>query len=228
MNSELTHHRQKARRGAAECCKLSSVARGKADSGAGERGRGAAAPGRFALRCPRCESLRIQLGFSDPPLHLRLLGIRDLLCNNCNLEFRGFALPGRVKRGRSDQPDDTRNRRRAPRFQVRLPLQVRQIVRGYFGGEAVYSPIVNGHTRDISKIGIAIVLPTAGAEAYDFSDTEKRLQVWVGLPTGTVLMKVAPVRREDGRGTSRVIGAQIGSMSEDDRAAFHRYIETLG
>ena len=174
--------------------------------------------------------MRIQLGFGDSPLHLRLLGIRDLLCNNCNLEFRGFALPGRIRRGRSEQPDDTRNRRRAPRFTVRLPVQVRQIVRGHFTGDAEYSPVVNGYTRDISKIGIAIVLPDEGAEGYDFSDTEKRLQVWMRIPERTVLMKAAPVCHEEDKRTDRVrlIGAQIGSMSEGDRAAFNRYIETLG
>ena len=201
----------------------------KREGGAGERGRGAGGAGAFTLRCPRCESARVQLGYGDPPLHLRLLCIRDLLCNNCNLEFRGFALPRRVKRGRSDQPDDTRNRRRAPRFSVRLPLLVRQIVRGHFGGEAEYSPTVNGHTRGLSKIGIAFAIPRDAAEGYDFSDPGKRLQIWLRLPAGTVMMKVAPVSKaEGGGGRVCVIGAHIGSMSEADRAALHSYIDKLG
>ena len=208
------------------------MVRGKREGGAGERGREAGGAGRFALRCPRCESARVQLGYGDPPLHLRLLCIRELLCNNCNLEFRGFALPRQVKRGRSDQPDDTRNRRRAPRFKVRLPLLVRQIVRGHFGGESEYSPAVNGHTRDISKIGIAVVIPGEAAEGYDFSDPGKRLQIWLRLPAGTtVVMKVVPASRDEGDGGAgrvRVIGTHIWTMSEADRAAFDGYIDTLG
>lgn len=199
--------------------------------GKARAGGGAAAAGAFALRCPRCKSLRVQLGYTDPPLHLRLVGVRDLLCNNCNLEFRGFALPGRIRRGRSEQADDTPNLRRAPRYKVRLPAQVRQIVRGHFGGDAEYSPAVRGHTRDVSRIGLALVLPAGGVEGYDLFDAEKRLQVWIGLPTGTIVMQVALVNhaKVGGAGPARVVvGAHIRNIGEAERAALHRYIETLG
>ena len=46
------------------------------------------------LRCPKCASKRIRRGYGQPPLYLRLLGIRELLCNECNLIFRAFVLPG--------------------------------------------------------------------------------------------------------------------------------------
>ena len=35
-------------------------------------------------------------GYTDTPLVLRLIGVYNLLCDNCNLLFRGFALPGTV------------------------------------------------------------------------------------------------------------------------------------
>ncbi len=35
-------------------------------------------------------------GYKDTPLLLRMIGVYNLLCDNCNLLFRGFALPGTV------------------------------------------------------------------------------------------------------------------------------------
>ena len=35
-------------------------------------------------------------GYTDTPLLLRMIGVYNLLCDNCNLLFRGFALPGTV------------------------------------------------------------------------------------------------------------------------------------
>ena len=35
-------------------------------------------------------------GYTDTPLLLRLIGVYNLLCDNCNLLFRGFAVPGTV------------------------------------------------------------------------------------------------------------------------------------
>ena len=35
-------------------------------------------------------------GYTDTPLVLRMIGVYNLLCDNCNLLFRGFAVPGTV------------------------------------------------------------------------------------------------------------------------------------
>jgi hypothetical protein len=72
-------------------------------------------------RCPKCGSSRVRRGYKDTPLVLRLIGIYSLLCDNCNLLFKGFALPGTVparsrhRRKRSRQPRGTRAAGRAPR-----------------------------------------------------------------------------------------------------------------
>ena len=47
-------------------------------------------------RCPQCGSSRIRRGYRDTPLLLRAIGIYSLLCDNCNLLFKGFAVPGTV------------------------------------------------------------------------------------------------------------------------------------
>ncbi|HKP72095.1 MAG TPA: hypothetical protein VJT82_04100 [Pyrinomonadaceae bacterium] len=43
-------------------------------------------------------------GYTQPPLLLRLVGVHDLLCDSCNLSYRGFAIPGTV-------PQSSRKRR---------------------------------------------------------------------------------------------------------------------
>lgn len=48
--------------------------------------------------CPSCGSGRLRNGYRTAPLPLRVLGIRTLLCDNCNFEFRAFC-PREPKRG---------------------------------------------------------------------------------------------------------------------------------
>lgn len=50
----------------------------------------------IAQRCPKCRSSRVRRGYTDTPWPLRMIGVYNLLCDNCNLLFRGFALPGTV------------------------------------------------------------------------------------------------------------------------------------
>jgi hypothetical protein len=45
-------------------------------------------------RCPKCKSSRIRRGYKPSPLLLRIFGIYNLLCDHCNLLFKGFAVPG--------------------------------------------------------------------------------------------------------------------------------------
>ena len=50
----------------------------------------------IAQRCPKCGSSRVRRGYTDTPLLLRMIGVYALLCDNCNLLFKGFAVPGTV------------------------------------------------------------------------------------------------------------------------------------
>ncbi|MGH9841464.1 MAG: hypothetical protein ACREEM_22145 [Blastocatellia bacterium] len=42
--------------------------------------------------CPSCKSSRIRNDYKPAPVWLRLLGIRALLCDHCNHQFRAFSL----------------------------------------------------------------------------------------------------------------------------------------
>lgn len=50
----------------------------------------------MGLHCPKCGSSRVRRGYEKPALLLRLVGIHGLLCDSCNLSYRGFAIPGTV------------------------------------------------------------------------------------------------------------------------------------
>lgn len=47
-------------------------------------------------RCPRCASGRVRRGYRPTPIWSKVLFRYNLLCDNCNWEFTGFAIPGTV------------------------------------------------------------------------------------------------------------------------------------
>ncbi len=47
-------------------------------------------------KCPRCSSQRIRRGYRPTSLFSKILFRYNLLCDNCNWEFKGFAVPGTV------------------------------------------------------------------------------------------------------------------------------------
>lgn len=47
-------------------------------------------------KCPRCAGSRIRRGYRPTPIWLKIFFRYYLLCDNCNWEFTGFAVPGTV------------------------------------------------------------------------------------------------------------------------------------
>lgn len=60
----------------------------------------------ISQNCPKCRSSRVRRGYRPTPFLLKLIGRYNLLCDGCNLEFRGFAVPFTVNAGsrRSSRP----------------------------------------------------------------------------------------------------------------------------
>lgn len=56
----------------------------------------------ISQRCPKCFSKRIRRGYRPTPLWSKFLFRYNLLCDSCNWEFTGFAVPGTVS-ARSDR-----------------------------------------------------------------------------------------------------------------------------
>jgi hypothetical protein len=59
-------------------------------------------------RCPNCKSKRIRHGYRPTSLWRKLLFRYNLLCDNCNWEFAGFAIPGTVS-ARTERRKKKRN-----------------------------------------------------------------------------------------------------------------------
>ena len=51
----------------------------------------------ISQRCPRCSSNRIRRGYRPTPLWSKILFRYYLLCDKCNWEFTGFAVPGTIR-----------------------------------------------------------------------------------------------------------------------------------
>lgn len=61
--------------------------------------------------CPKCHSSRIRRGYRPTPLWSKIIFRYHLLCDGCNWEFKGFAIPGTVsskptRRRKSDEKAD--------------------------------------------------------------------------------------------------------------------------
>ncbi len=65
-------------------------------------------------RCPRCGSSRIRRGYRRTPWWNAIFGRYNLLCNSCNWEFVGLAIPGTV----SDQHSRKRKKRTVEQEQI--------------------------------------------------------------------------------------------------------------
>jgi hypothetical protein len=50
----------------------------------------------ISQKCPKCLSDRVRRGYRPTPLWSKILFRYNLLCDNCNWEFVGFAVPGTV------------------------------------------------------------------------------------------------------------------------------------
>ncbi len=58
-------------------------------------------------KCPACRSDRVYKGYRPAPILLRLFRIHEFLCENCNLQFRGFSLLSPRSRSRKGKKSNS-------------------------------------------------------------------------------------------------------------------------
>lgn len=68
----------------------------------------------ISQRCPRCGSSRIRRGYRPTPIWTKIVFRYNLLCDGCNWEFKGFAVPGTV----SSKPN---RRKKKPETAIEQP-----------------------------------------------------------------------------------------------------------
>lgn len=88
-----------------------------------------------------------------------------------------------------------------------------------------------GHTLDLSATGLALIVPAITLGEHHLVGENRSLNVKLELPGGAVEMQVTPVRyeslEEHETETGYLIGVQIATMTEDDRAKFAAYVSSL-
>lgn len=122
------------------------------------------------------------------------------------------------------------NRRYAQRVPVRLPFTVSLDSYSSPNGSRRL-PSITGHTMDISKTGLGLVVPAIRIGGHYLAGGNRRLRVSLDLPDGPIQMHVASVRYEslDEHETESgyLIGVRINEMNEDDRAKYFKYVRRV-
>ena len=124
------------------------------------------------------------------------------------------------------------NRRVAPRYVTHLEVGLALNVS--LPGAKTDSPPLKlaGYTRDISASGLALIVPTIRVGGQYVTGENRRLRIMLKLPTGPIEIQATPVRYsplddDDGVDTGYLVGVQIVSMSDEDRARFNAYLEKM-
>ena len=182
------------------------------------------------MRCPRCQSERIQRDYDDAVFFIRMFGLHKLLCNNCGLVFKGF---DPLRTHQRELPDKEKqvanpNRRRGPRFYAHLPTGISVIDGNAQGGKASYSQPSRGHCETISKFGMRLSLLGTRFSESDLSRTGQLLFVRVDFPEGPVeaVVSIVSSERTGEEGKKRwILGANIQQMSDADRERLSEYLQ---
>lgn len=180
------------------------------------------------MRCPRCDSERIQRDYDDAVVVLRMIGLHKLLCNQCGLVFKGFDPLRSVQRMPSDEKSERENRRRTPRYNVHLPAAISLVHDKKQVGKVTYSEPSRGHCESISKFGMSLSLVGTRFTEGELSRLGRLLFVRVDLPEGPIEAVVALVSHERVGEQLRkkwLLGVRIHQMSEEDTQRLEEYLK---
>jgi hypothetical protein len=180
------------------------------------------------MKCPRCQSERIQRDYDDAVFFIRMFGLHKLLCNNCGLVFKGFDPLGTHQRSASEKPKQVRNRRRGPRFYGHLPAAISLIDGNVQVGKVSYSQPSRGHCDTISRFGMGLSLVGTRFSEAELSRIGGLLFVRVDLPEGTIeaVVRIVTCDRagEDAK-KKWLLGVDIHQISDADRERLKLYLE---
>ena len=181
------------------------------------------------MRCPRCQSERIQRDYDDAQVVLRLIGLHKLLCNNCGLVFKGFDPLRTAQRVPTEEKTEWQKRRRGPRYNVHLPAAISLVDDKVQVGKVTYSEPSRGHCETISKYGMNLSLVGARFTEGELSRTGRLLFVRIDLPEGPIEAVVALVshgRMSEERRKKWSLGVRFQQMSDEDTELLENYLKT--
>jgi hypothetical protein len=135
--------------------------------------------------------------------------------------FLEVRVSGHARQGALEQ-------RRTPRSCVNLPLKVSVLGIEVDAGKIKYSQSMNGHTRDLSIIGLSFVVSVNQINGLDLIKNHPRLRIVLGLPSRTVEVFGTTVRVAQIRGSESekgwLVGVRITKMSQEDKSELFNYL----
>ncbi|HWT01365.1 MAG TPA: PilZ domain-containing protein [Pyrinomonadaceae bacterium] len=121
------------------------------------------------------------------------------------------------------------DRRREPRHQVRLRASVSAAERETEEGLRV---TVLAHTRDLSKEGLCLVMPSSHLGSHSLNEEGRAVLIVLVLPTGDSvnlegrLAYCTPLKGDE-PAAGCLAGVEITRLAPEDRAAYHDFIDSL-
>jgi hypothetical protein len=130
------------------------------------------------------------------------------------------------------------NRRRAPRYKTPLEAALSVSIsllnvkmRVVSGSSTASAQSLAGYTRDLSETGLGIIIPSIRIGNNYLAHESRTLQIMLVLPQRRIELHVVPARYnllEEGAGEKGyLLGVQITEISDDDRALYLAYLDTL-
>ena len=120
------------------------------------------------------------------------------------------------------------NRRRARRYEVRLPFKLSLVsVSKNLNGMRRVS-VMNGHTLDLSAHGLALIVPKITLDEHHLVGENRSFNISLELPDGAIDLKATPVRyerlEEDTNDTGYLIAVKITTMTDGDREKWNDFL----
>ena len=156
-----------------------------------------------------------------------MAGLRELLCNNCGLEFKGFDPMRKLERKPVHQRESM-NTRRFARYNVHLPATISLVERNVLTWEVSYSQSCRGHCETISQGGMALSFVGSRFPKEQITKPGCALYVTVNLPTciiAAVLSTVTCEKLGTNGQTKWAVGTKIMQISDADTARLAAYLE---
>jgi PilZ domain-containing protein len=120
------------------------------------------------------------------------------------------------------------DRRQSPRLRVRLlfTVSIRRATKD--NGLTRRKKVLHGHTKDLSRSGLALLVPQAHLDGHHLAAAGGDLEVNLELPGGPISMIVGARRYEQLEkselGCTYLIGARILHVDDDDLARYLSFI----
>ena len=122
-----------------------------------------------------------------------------------------------------------KDRRKSPRLRVRLIFSVAINREGNGNGSSNRARALQGHTRDLSESGVALLVPQVHLDGHHLAAEGRELMVELQIGSGDPISMVVMPRRyerleEAELGCAYLIGAHIVKIDEADQARYLSFV----